>query len=252
MVSPATTRRAAVFLLLLPLVHLAWLIGADLRRYLEPSPRTWDGALQSIVDADMRTKLPAQPVLIIGGQRVRLWHDLPRRFAPGVTLRRALGDATLEDLTFHYDRLVAYYRPAVLVIFPGYADLHLRDDKTPREFLRAVKALLDRDRDYARSRRRILLTPLLTPLHPGDASRIGAMSALAQRLAAERDDLLVIDANPALRRADGSPDPAYFRIDGVNLNAAGYAIITDLLRASLDRPGEGSAGPDPAGDDRRT
>ncbi len=38
----------------------------------------------------------------------------------------------------------------------------------------------------------------------------------------------------ALRRADGSPDPAYFRIDGVNLNAAGYAIITDLLRASLD------------------
>mgnify|MGYP006289592615 FL=1 len=252
MVSPAITHRAAVILLLLPLVHLAWLIGADLQRYLEPSPRTWEGALQSIVDVDMRTTLPAHPVLIVGGQRVRLWDELPPRFAPGVTLRRALGDATLEDLTFYYDRLVAYYQPAVLVVFPGYADLHLRDDKTPAEFRRAVEALLDRDRDYAHGRRRVLLTPLLTPLHPGDASRIAAMSTLARGLAAERDDLQVIDANPALQRADGSPDPAYFRIDGVNLNAAGYAIITDLLESCLDRLGEAPAKPGPAAEDRQS
>jgi lysophospholipase L1-like esterase len=238
MFSPATTRRAVIFLLLLPLAHLAWLVGSDLQRYLEPSPQAWDRALQSIVDADMRATLPDHPVLIIGGQRVQHWKDVPQRFAAGATLRRALGDATLEDLTYHYARLVAFYQPAVLVVFPGYADLHLRDDKTPEEFLAAVEALLDRDRDYAPGRRRILLTPLLMPLHPGDASRIAAMSALLRRLAASRDDLLVIDANPALRRADGTPDPAYFRIDGINLNSRGYAVISALLRALLDGPAQ--------------
>jgi lysophospholipase L1-like esterase len=251
MVSPAITHRTAVFLLLLPLAHLAWLISTDLQRYLDPSPRTWEGALQSVVDADMRTTLPAHPVLIVGGQRVRFWDDLPQRFAPGVTLRRALGDATVEDLTFYYDRLVAFYRPAVLVLFPGHADLHLRDNKTPEAFRSAVEGFLDKDRDYAPGRQRILLTPLLTPLHPGDKVRIAAMSRLAQGLAAQRDDLLVIDANPALQRADGSPDPAYFRIDGVNLNTAGYAIITALLRSVLDRIADSHARPGPPADDRQ-
>jgi len=241
MVSPAITHRAAVFLLLLPLVHLAWLISTDLQRYLDPSPRTWEGELQSVVDTDMHTTLPAHPVLVVGGQRVRFWDDLPQRFAAGVTLRRPLGDATLEDLTFYYDRLVAFYQPAVLVLFPGHADLHLRDDKTPEAFRGAVEIFLDKDRDYAPTRQRILLTPLLTPLHPGDATRIAAMSTLAQGLAAERDDLLVINANAALQRADGSPDPAYFRIDGVNLNSAGYAIITALLQSALDRLTESHA-----------
>jgi len=240
MVPPATTLRAAIVLLMLPLVHLAWLIGADMQRYLEPSPQAWKSELQAIVDADMQATLPEHPVLIIGGQRVRHWQDVPQRFAPGATLRRALGDATLEDLAYYYDRLVAFYQPAVLVVVPGYADLHLRDDKTPQEYLAAVRNLLDKDRTYARNRQRILLTPLLTPLHPGDAPRIAAMSTLARRLAAERDDLLVIDANPALQRGDGSPDPAFFRIDGINLNAAGYAVISDLLQATLEGLGHGN------------
>lgn len=227
-------RTLAVLLIAIPVVHLVYNVSIGARQYMDPTPDAWASQLREIIRADEKLSLPEKPILIVGGQRVRLWRDLAEALAPQPTLLRPLGDATIEDLTYHYDRLIGHYRPDTLVIFPGYADLHLRDSKTPEAFERAVLELLAVDAGYGKTRMRILLTPLLMPLHPEDAQRIRAMATIAQGLAQKVPKLLVLDPNSLLVRADGRPNPDYYMSDGINLNNQGYARITLLLEQAID------------------
>jgi hypothetical protein len=228
-----TLRMAAAVLISLPLIHLAYLLANDLADYLDPRPEVWQRHMSELVKQDQESALPENPTLVIGGQRVRLWKDLPARLLPRPVLMRPLGDASLEDLTHYYDRLVAFYQPSVLIVFPGYADMHLRTEKTPAEFEYSLRTLLDMDRSYKGSTRRYLIAPLQMPLHPGDRERIDSMVARAQRLAQEFDDFTVIDPNPILCGPDGRPNPAYYRGDGINLSDEGYARISLLLEMEL-------------------
>lgn len=219
----------AAVLLSVPLVHLSAMVSKDLGRYLNPSPSAWDSEISALIDADLDIALPDRPLLVVGGQRVRLWKDLTNRLRPIPTLLRPLGDATLEDLTHHYGRLVAFYRPRALVLFPGYADLHIRDRKHPQEFETELRRLFELDEAYGSSEWRYVIAPLMMPLHPRDDERLKAMAERAKRVARESTNLTFIDPNPLLRGPNGRPNPAYFRGDGVNLNAEGYARVTLLL-----------------------
>jgi hypothetical protein len=230
-------RSLAALLLCLPILHVTVLLAASLDRYLDPSPAVWDAALAEIIARDMQSSLPDDPIVVVGGQRVRLWTDLSRRLYPLPTLLRPLGDATLEDLSHHFDRLAAFYRPRVLIVFPGYADLHLRDAKSPKEFRSAASELLSIDESYGGSSLRILLVPLMTPLHPGDDARIREMARLAEALEGEHPRLVALDANGLLGTPDGRPDPAYFQLDGINLNRDGYARVALLIEEVLRREG---------------
>jgi hypothetical protein len=236
MLSWKTLRTLSLVLICLPLIHVTYLGAGYVRAYLEPSPEAWRPAMDQIIEEDMDGTMPSRPVLVVGGHRVRLWDELEDRLAPRPTLRRALGDATLEDLTYFYDRLVAYYRPEVLVLFPGIADLHFRDNKTPLQFQQAARRLLLKDRDFDAGRQRVLLTPVLTPLYPGDRERIEEVVRLCRELEAEFPGLQVLDPNEFLTNTEGRPDPAFYRIDGINLNDEGYARLSMMLKESLSAP----------------
>jgi lysophospholipase L1-like esterase len=214
---------------------VAAILAAGLERYLDPTPQAWQQSLEEIIAADMQASLPEDPVLVVGGQRVRLWKNLPEELAPVPTLLRPLGDATIEDISHYYNRLIGYYQPRVLVIFPGYADLHLRDSKSPEDFRRAVKGLLSVDESYDRTRLRVIIVPLMTPLHPGDDERIRAMAQIAAGLEKEHPNLLSIDPNGLLQAQNGRPDPAFFQSDGINLNSNGYARMAFLLEDRIRR-----------------
>ncbi len=162
-----TLRTFAVLLIALPVIQLVYSLSTGLAQYVDPSPEAWAEELERIIEADTKLSLPEKPILVVGGQRVRLWRDLNEALAPQPTLLRPLGDATIDDLTFHYDRLIGHYRPDTLVIVPGYSDLHLRDSKSPEAFLNAVSELLALDTEYGYTRMRILMTPILMPPAPG-------------------------------------------------------------------------------------
>lgn len=227
-----TLRILSVLLLCLPLVHFAWNVSHDLMHYLDPSPRTWDREMERLTQDDLLLSLPEEPILVVGGQRVRLWHDLPARLQ-SATLLRPLGDAKLEDLYYYYDRLIGFYRPKILVIFPGYADLHVRDQKSPEDFENALFALLERDSANGSTIWRYVIAPVQMPFHPGDRDRIAAITRRSENLAARVGRTTIIDPNPVLRGPDGQPDPALFLMAGINLSSEGYIRIGMLLREKL-------------------
>ncbi len=226
-------RILAGLLLCLPVVHLTYVVSEDLNRYLDPSPEVWEAEMRDLIRDDMEASIPSDPLLVVGGHRVRLWRDLPARLQPRPTLLRPLGDATLEDISHHYQRLVGFYRPAILVVFPGYADLHLRDEKSPEEFEKALTGLLKLDESYGSTSWRYVIAPVHMPLHPEDQGRISEIARRTEALAARLGNTTIIDPNPTLRGLDGEPNPAFFSIDGINLSAEGYARISMLLEEHL-------------------
>jgi len=230
----STLRSFAGVVLCIPLLHLALLVSTGVRDYLDPSPEVWDDEMEALIASDLKAAIPQRPVVVIGGQRVRLWKELPARLAPQPTLMRPLGDATLDDLIYHFDRLVAFYRPRMLIVFPGYADLHIRDSKSPDEFRTRLEELLELDSGFGSTNWRYVIAPLQMPLHPADFERVSKMVAESRKLEKRLSHLTVIDPNPILADSEGRPNPAFFRGDGINLNPEGYARISLLLESAMD------------------
>lgn len=237
MYSWKSLRTAATFLICLPLLHAGLLLSREFSSYIDPSPTVWNSNLQQIVTQDQAMSLPESPILISGGQRVHLWQNLAPTLQPRNVLLRPLGDATLEDLAYHYDRIIGFYRPETLILVPSYADLHLRSNKTADQFAAALENLLTIDSDYGTTRHRYVLVPIKTMLHPDDHVRIDRIATKLERIASTQEHVSIIDPNPLLSGDAGGPDPDFYRGDGVNLNDAGYARLTALLRTRLERDG---------------
>ena len=228
-----TLKTLGLILLSLPLLHLGYLAWAGAQDLANPDPGVWQEDLQEIIDGDQSLSLPSAPILVTGGLSARLWRDLPAEITERPTLIRPLGGATLQDLTHHYNRLIGYYRPSVLIVMPSYSELHLRGDKTPESLAAGLRGLLERNLALAVTSRRYIVMPVKSLLHPHDDERIDAMTAAASRLAQSMPLTTVIDPNPLLAGTDGEPNPDYFGVDGINLNEDGYAQLSAMVRRQL-------------------
>ena len=228
-----TLKVLGLVLLCLPVAHLAYLTVQMRQTLANPAPEVWQDQLQEIIDGDQGLSLPAAPIVATGGLSVRLWKDLPAVIAERPTLLRPLGGASIEDLTHHYNRLIGYYRPSVLIVMPSYEELHLRNPKSPEALVGALRGLLERNIGLAVTSRRYVVMPIKTLRHPSDGPRIDAMTEVSQALARSLPLTSVLDPNPLLAGEDGAPNPDYFGIDGINLNEDGYAQLSGLLRRTL-------------------
>jgi hypothetical protein len=226
-------RACCIVLLLVPVAHLVILLSQEAMASMEASPTVWQDAMDAHIRRDERASLPPKPVVVIGGRRVALWPALAATTAPKPVLARALGIATVNDLIYYHERLVAYYRPSAVVLLPGNSEFHIRDSKSAEELAAAIRALVLLDASQSTGRVFYTFLPIKTPLFPDDHATIDRTGALLRDWARGRPRLAVLDANPLLASAGGTPDPRYFRNDGVQLNEAGYLRLDLLLRQQL-------------------
>lgn len=234
MYSWKTIRIACTLLLLVPIVHLTYLISRDTRETLDSSPDAWVREINLYAAKDAHLTLPESPIVVVGGRRVKLWHNLEDLLAPRPVLMRGLGDAIVEDITFHYTRLIGFYQPDTVVLLPGNSEFHVRDNKSAPELLRAIRNLVKLDASYGITRHFYVFAPLKTLLRPQDYPTMDEATALLEAWAASDERVVILDANPLLSGTDGMPSGMYFRGDGVNLNEHGYLRLSVLLRTQLE------------------
>jgi hypothetical protein len=231
-------RIACTVLLLLPIVHLTWLISRDTFEALNASPDAWAREVAAYATADAGTQLPASPMVVVGGQRVKLWPDLQDQLAPRPVLMRGLGDAIVEDITFNYTQLIGFYQPDTVVLLPGNSEFHIRDNKSAEQLAAAIRQLVELDASYGITRRFYVFAPLKTLLYPQDNLTIEGTTRLLKVWAKTEERVVILDANPLLSGPDGMPREIYFRGDGINLNEHGYLRLSVLLqtRVAEDAP----------------
>jgi len=234
MISWKLLRAVCMVLLLLPIVHLAFLMSRDTREAMDDSPEAWAREVRLYEEADANGALPKKPVVVVGGRRVKLWPDLPDMLAPRPVLMRGLGSAIVEDVTFNYMALIGHYQPDTVVLLPGDSEFHMRDDKSGPELLAAVREFAALDASYGVTRKLYVFAPVKTLLHPEDHATIDEATRLLVDWAATEGRVEVLDSNRLFAGPDGRPREVYFRGDGVNLNEHGYLRLSFLLLDALE------------------
>jgi len=226
-------RIACFVLLLLPIIHLAYLVSRDTLETLDNSPEAWARDVNNYAAADAGMQLPENPIVVVGGQRVKLWRGLADLLEPRPVLMRGLGDAIVEDISFNYTRLIGFYQPDTVVLLPGNSEFHIRDNKSAPELAAAIRELVELDASFGITRRFYVFVPLKTILHPQDHQTIDQTTQLLRAWAKTEQRVVLLDANPLLSDPAGIPRGMYFRSDGINLNEHGYLRLSVLLRTQV-------------------
>ena len=232
MLSWKTTRIICTVLLLLPVVHLAYLVSREALATLDPSPDVWSKELSAYARADQAGELPREPIVVVGGRRVKLWRGLDEILDEPV-LMRGLGDAIVEDIIYNYNALIGFYHPGAVVLLPGNSEFHIRDNKSAEDLLAAIKKLEAVDAARADPGRLYVFTPLKTPVYRHDYKEIDRASELLQDWARSNSRVQVLDGNRILTDGKGRPRARYFLSDGINLNEHGYLRLAVLLQSAL-------------------
>lgn len=222
-------------LLLAPLVHVVYLISTATLASLDASPEAWNKEMDAYVAADASVKLPESPIVVTGGKRAKLWFGLEDVLAPRPVLMRGLGDAIIEDISYHYERLVGFYRPHAVVLLLSQSEFFIRDSKSPEELLAALQELVALDQKHGITHCFYIFAPIKSPARPQDHATIEQASKLLAAWAEDVERVKVLEANPLLSSPSGSPRARYFRADGVNLNEHGYLRLAVLLQERLER-----------------
>jgi hypothetical protein len=235
MYSWKTIRTVAAVLLLIPIVHLAYLVSRETLRTLNASPEAWAEEVQAYSHLDQSHKLPKDPIVIVGGRRVALWQDLDDLLAPKTVLNRSLGEATVDDITYYYDRLIGFYRPHTVVLLTGESEFHIRDSKSAEELVAAIRELVELDLSHDITKHFYIFSPLKTPLHRSNNQKIDEATQALKSWAATLDEVEILDTRVLFADRDGMAKPGYFRSDGVNLNEPGYVRLSMMLRAQMEQ-----------------
>jgi hypothetical protein len=226
-------RTICAVLLLIPIIHLAYVASRDVLATLDASPDAWADEVRAYAEADVATKIPDEPILVVGGRRVTLWRGLDDLLSPRPVLMRPLGDAIINDITHYYSELVGYYQPSALVVLPGNSEFHIRDNKSAEQLVTAIRKLVELDESYEVSRLYCIFAPIKTPLHPQDYAKIDETTRLLEQWAMGKPQVAILDPNVLLAKSNGKPNPDFYRLDGVNLNEQGYVRLSLLLQTRL-------------------
>lgn len=165
----------------------------------------------------------------VGSSSMSRWTALERDMHPWVAHNRAIGGATLTELSARFAAERPRKVPRAVVFYAGENDLAygVPADVVVAEFRTFL----------ARKRASLGSTPVLFVSVKPSPTRLrfrpaqAAYNAAVRRLAAGRGDLRYVDIVPDLVR-DGRFGPFYDG-DGIHMNAAGYGVWTRAVRRAL-------------------
>lgn len=228
-------RTCCLILLLIPVAHLVYLVSSDMVAAMNSSPTVWEREVEAYGRADRSAPLPDNPIVVVGGMRVKLWQDLVPLLAPRPVLMRGIGGAIIEDVIHNHERLIGYYRPESVVLLPDNTEFRIRDSKSARDLVGAIQALVNLDESHHVTRQFYVISPIKTLLYPGDHAVIDEVTDMLLEWAEENPKVTILDANRLLQGDDLQPRANYYRADGVHLNEHGYLRLSTLVQNHVEQ-----------------
>lgn len=235
MYSWKSIRTLSAILLLIPIVHLTFLVSRETLTAMDTSPEVWGSEIEAYTQSDRLITRLVDPIEVVGGRSVTLWQGLENLLNPRPVLMRGLGDATVNDIVFHYERLIGFYQPQLVILLPGNSEFHVRDNKSAEELVSIIREFAELDLMHRKQGRLYIFLPLVTPFYSADKEKIQIVARMLTLWATTNAQVEILDANPLFSDALGSPRADYFRSDGVNLNDLGYMRLSILLLTQIEK-----------------
>lgn len=173
-------------------------------------------------------------VMFFGSSSIRLWKSLKEDFAPLTVVNRGYGGATLRDLHYNYETVMAHYKPKAFVF---YCDNDLKPNSktniTVGELFDLVRLLFKRiEADYP-GVPIYFLAMKHCQRRETIRDRQATYNTLMREFAEISDQVIYVDTCTPLLTEDGQIDASKFVDDKIHLNEKGYAEWVKILRPML-------------------
>lgn len=198
----------------------------------QPDPTRYESSILAFEDQDFLTPPPNNAVLLVGSSSIGLWNEqAPADLSPFTVVPRGFGGSVMNDVIYYFDRIVAKYNPRAIVLYEGDNDLAW--GLSPETILNQLDVLVDMIKLELPDTRLYILS-----VKPSIAR--ANLWALAQKvnagfaLRAESDEnIFHIDVDTYLLDDSGGFRSDLYLTDFLHLNAAGYDIWANVIRAAL-------------------
>ena len=172
-------------------------------------------------------------IVFVGSSSFTLWSSLEADMAPLPAVNRGFGGALIDDVVRYADRIVVPYQPAAVVLFAGTNDIAGARPASADYVAERFDAFVAKVRLAVPEA--LIFYVAITPSRARWSLWPVAMEANRLIEARVRADarLRFIDLGPFLLGRDGTPDPEFYRRDGLHPSKSGYRIWAREIAASL-------------------
>ena len=194
-------------------------------------PEQWRAEIDQLTAQDAQRPAPTGAVVFVGSSSIRMWATLAEDF-PGVTvINRGFGGSQLEDSVFYFDRLVAPYRPRLVVLYAG--DNDIASGKTAEDVLADFLAFREKVRALGTDTRLVYLSIKESPARAHLREEMRRANALVAEACAQDRLCAFADVSAVLQDERGEFRADLFEQDGLHVNRAGYAAWADVIREKV-------------------
>lgn len=193
--------------------------------------KIWEKEIDAFAEIDRKQTPPDGAVLFVGSSSIRMWENLRSSFPRLKVINRGFGGSRLEDVNFYFERIVAPYKPKIIVLYAGENDIN---EGVP------VEKLIESYRRFAAMVRQKLpktkivfvsLKPSLARWQIADKFR--QTNALIKAETEKDKRAVFADVWTAMLDETGKPKEDIFVADRLHLNEKGYVIWRGVLEKFL-------------------
>ena len=211
-------------------VLLAFLSLVPIFASAQPAP--FEKEIAAFEASDAKSPPPQGAVLFIGSSSIRLWKSLEQDFPNMKVINRGFGGSQVEHSNRYFDKIVAPYRPRLIVFYAGGNDVAA--GKGPQRVLADFKTFVEKVRTSLPG------TPVLfISIRPSVArrhlhGREWLTNALVRDFAESDPTADFIDAGGVLVDHAGAPRADLLVPDMLHLNEEGYRAWTKVIRPRVE------------------
>jgi len=199
---------------------------------LAQDPTRFESDIQGFEAVDLVSPPPEDPVLFVGSSSVRGWPDIPGDFPDYPAINRGFGGSQMSDVLYYFDRVVAAYEPALVLVYEGDNDLAggKSVDMVYEDYLTFVEMV----REQLPGTDVVFIATKPSPSRENILEEMRELNERLTALADENSDLWFADVFSPMLDANGDPRAELFGSDMLHMNADGYVLWKDVVTPVIE------------------
>jgi lysophospholipase L1-like esterase len=191
----------------------------------------WDKEIKIFAEIDREVPPPENAILFIGDSSIRMWTNLRASFPRLKVINRSLDGSRLEDINFYFDKIVAPYKPKIIVLYAGETDL--TEGVAPEKILENYKIFEALVKERLPQTQILFVSLKPSPANWRAADKYKQTNALIKTEIEKGRQAQFVDIFTPMLDEKGEPKAEIFREDRLNLNEKGYILWRKILHNYL-------------------
>ncbi len=215
----------AVFLSFILLLFLQGILLAQ-------DPARFNNEVNELISKDHHFNNSKPVLLFAGSSSIRKWNNIEDSFSGYNVIKNGFGGSQFSDLIFFYDKLIAPYKPDVILIYEG--DNDIADGKKPSEILKDAKHLLSMIRNDFPETPVIFISAKPSISRWGLKKEYEVVNKKLSKLCSKKENTGFADVWSIMLDSNGNVRNDLFVSDNLHMNHVGYELWTKEITKVLN------------------